>query len=658
MIPLDFKKLMMRILLVVSLVIIGFESWCQRHQMSELTLSNNTYSLNGSPYSGKVYDLYDSGQLKEEFEVSAGVMNGQKFTFFRDNRFKKENYQDSVLMYSLEEDLGKLNTILTNLKKDSSNYRHSQDSLRFVFGEKYYKLRVKYVKGKLRGKKLLQYEEYLSWSNKVDKKTKEITEYSVQRQDLQNNLNTEKNKQVYSNKTEESFTYSKGILNGEYKRYNNNMSIVEQGEFSNGKKNGPWITFSNNGKTIYTYQQDIKEGKYEKYTGGIIVSEGNYSNDLMNGEWVFRWDNGNLKGRGEYIDSDGSDKGETDISRNGRHGFWVFHHENGQKAQALSYKYGQLEGEFLSFYTDGNLKEKKYFSNGLLEGEYKIYNKNGQLVLLKFYSKGIINGDCTYWYESGVKSYIYRWKNGKKEGIAESYYENGSLMWKRNFSNDKLKGEQLEYYDTGELEFRYYSIEDKRDKTKKTTRYYKNGKVWYEGYAGDKDKEWYGEQREYYENGKLKRIDVYDNSGTGKILSTINFDINGKEIKQKSVNEEFGSLAGRTKLLDKIKEKIDFTSPSSVKPLRFCFVDKNNSSDAIYGNPYPSNYKGTFVVILDAQNTFGVYLRSTCWIDIYLTGDGTYGFFNVRHRKGEKGYVGILNMPEEDRYPYNWQPFY
>jgi antitoxin component YwqK of YwqJK toxin-antitoxin module len=589
--------------------------------------------LNVSPYSGKVYDLYDSGQLKEEFEVSAGVMNGQRFTFFKDSRFKKENYQDSVLMYSLEEDLGKLNTILTNLKKDSSNYNYSKDSLRSVIGKKYYKLRDKYSDGKLRGKKLRQYEEYLSWCDKVDKKTKEITEYSLERQVLQNNLNTEKNKEIYSNKIEESFTYSKGILNGEYKRFNNQMTIMEQGEFSNGKKNGPWTTFSYNGKTIYTYQQDIKEGKYEKFDGDKVIESGMYSKNLKQGDWKYCNYYGKLTREETYLND-------------------------------------KLNGNYKKFDGDVIVEEGKYL-DGLMDGEWIFRYSNGKLKGKGKYVKGDgespdlkgipVNGREGAWirfHENGIKEQETFFKNGKLSGIRLQFNENGILKDKYNYVNDKEEGERLSYYDSGELEWRCFNINGNRDKTKKTTRYHKNGQVWYEGYAGDKDKEWYGEQKEYYENGKLKKIDVYDNSGTGKILSTRNFDINGKEIKQKSVNEEFGTLAGRNKLLDKIKEEIEFTSPSSVKPIKFCFVDKNNSSYAKFSKPMSSNYKGTFVVILDAQNTFGVYIRSTCWVDIYLKGDGTYGFKDVMTNKGENGYEGILDMPDDERYKYNWQPFY
>ena len=64
-------------------------------------------------------------------------------------------------------------------------------------------------------------------------------------------------------------------------------------------------------------------------------------------------------------------KEKSDISKNGRDGFWIFHHENGKKAQSLNYKNSQPEGEFLSYYTSGILKEKKYFVNGLLHGNYE-----------------------------------------------------------------------------------------------------------------------------------------------------------------------------------------------------------------------------------------------------------------------------------------------
>ena len=218
-----------------------------------------------------------------------------------------------------------------------------------------------------------------------------------------------------SGQLSEKYPLLKGEYNGEKVTYYKNTSFNP----SMNKDNNPW---EGKIKTVYTFvngqktgihkeynkyeklvleeelKDGVRNGSYKSYKGDVIVEEGTYSNGLMTGEWIFRHDNGNLKGQGNYVNGDGGDKGESDISKNGRDGFWIFHHENGKKAQSLNYKNSQPEGEFLSYYTSGILKEKKYFVNGLLHGNYERFMDNGNLDLTGFYNMGQREG---IWYRYG-----------------------------------------------------------------------------------------------------------------------------------------------------------------------------------------------------------------------------------------------------------------
>jgi antitoxin component YwqK of YwqJK toxin-antitoxin module len=89
---------------------------------------------------------------------------------------------------------------------------------------------------------------------------------------------------------------------------------------------------------------------------------------------------------------------------------------------------GKLEGEWLRYYWNGQLQEKRNYKKGKWEGEQLEYYDNGQLK-----SKG-------------------NFKDDKREGVSSKYYDNGQLNDKGNFKNGKLDGEYLQYNENGQLE--------------------------------------------------------------------------------------------------------------------------------------------------------------------------------------------------------------
>jgi len=84
-----------------------------------------------------------------------------------------------------------------------------------------------------------------------------------------------------------------------------------------------------------------------------------------------------------------------------------------------------LEGAYVSFYLNKNLKEEGFFKNGLKEGSWKTWRENGLLI------------------ESTT------FKAGVKEGKFSSYDDQGKLKEKGNYSQGKLDGVLLQYGENG-----------------------------------------------------------------------------------------------------------------------------------------------------------------------------------------------------------------
>ena len=74
---------------------------------------------------------------------------------------------------------------------------------------------------------------------------------------------------------------------------------------------------------------------------------------------------------------------------------------------------GKPEGEFLTYYESGQLKEKINYKDGKKEGERILYYESGQLEEKVNYKEGVKNGEWLNYYDNGqlVRTRIY--KDGK-----------------------------------------------------------------------------------------------------------------------------------------------------------------------------------------------------------------------------------------------------
>ena len=100
----------------------------------------------------------------------------------------------------------------------------------------------------------------------------------------------------------------------------------EQGKFKNGKREGPWVEFYENGQLFIKgeYRNDKQEGPWvEYYNDGWWRSKGGYRNGWKDGPWVTYNANGQLDSKGEY--------------RSGKHeGRWVYYDYYGILIKGLS----------------------------------------------------------------------------------------------------------------------------------------------------------------------------------------------------------------------------------------------------------------------------------------------------------------------------------
>ena len=497
----------------------------QRNNINGLSINDNKYFQNGSPYSGEAYNCYQSGQLKEEFSLMNGMFNGIYATYKIDDRYDKSKYIDTILIAKKIILIEEVKLDILKLKKDSIR---SLDSIWMqeeeLLGGKVFKqlesievlkrkeklksIEDKYTYDKLNKKKVDLYDKYADARKKFQDCTESLATYRFRLKAHNEWLVNEKNKPIYKNILGETFNYERGVQtgthvvytksgdreieetldngkkNGPYKRYSGNK-IVEEGNYVNNEKEGEWTTLNSSEKITQNFSKGKLNGASKKYNNDVLVETGQFMNGLMTGVWKFYYLNGKIKGEGSFTNGDGGDLGSTGIPKNGRDGKWVLYYENGNKEQEFNYQSGLIEGVVIRYHDNGNVSTRCNYINGKPEGE------------------------CFHFYNGGQKQYNILYLNGAKEGVFTEYFENGKIKRTGQHKNNKFHGSFKNYSDNGNLILEYEM---------------KEGVSEFEGNI----------QIEYNENGEFSRKFKYNNGNWERSLTPEEADKKLKELHDKN----------------------------------------------------------------------------------------------------------------------------
>ena len=116
-------------------------------------------------------------------------------------------------------------------------------------------------------------------------------------------------------------------------------------------------------------------------------------------------------------------------------GKWVYYH-NKSKAIMTTELYndqGQLHGEKVVYYDNGQMAEQSNYVNGKLEGHSKIFSEKGIMIKEFSYSNDMLNGMSKYYNGDGQLLAEGAYRNDKKHGIWK-YYTNGVLAEEKDFT--------------------------------------------------------------------------------------------------------------------------------------------------------------------------------------------------------------------------------
>ena len=598
----------------VNLVFLIFLMFCNflmgqiRVNQDSVTVTDEKYFFNGNLLTSSVYVLFENQQLKNEFRVLNGLKNGQAIFYVKKENFDKNKYLDTFLVERYQNQIELLSEQFDNLRKDSIGLKTTFDDLfnNKIGGlDKFYDLEVKNNKGKLKGEKKENYDNYFVFKNKIEENKKELLSIRSELSSVNLKLNQEKGKSVFEHTKSELITFKDNNKNGLYEKYEKSK-IIETGNYSNNQKNGEWKTYDSYGKLtkLETYIENKKNGKYQEFQNDKLVTEGQYKENLKDGEWKTYDSYGKLTKLETYIENKKNGKyqefqndklvTEGQYKENLKDGEWKTFDYYGKLSVLENYKQDKREGLSKKYSGDIIIEQGQYVA-GLMNGEWKTYSNNGKLTSLSNYLNGKLNGLSKKYsgdmiieqgqYVGGLMNgeWVFRYDNGNLKGKGKYINgDGGNLGTESKIPRNGREGFWIIYHENG-------------NKSQECS--YINGKI--DGILVFYDEEGNKKQEEKYKNGK-------------------------KDLYALLTDETY-----REKLYAKLQEDITFISPRSLEPVEYFF---EYDSDEEYFNHFQRKYsnfgsRGGVYFTVDSQNGFGTYLRRTFRCNIwYDTDKEEFGF--------------------------------
>jgi len=190
----------------------------------------------------------------------------------------------------------------------------------------------------------------------------------------------------------------------------------------NGERHGVWKKYFDKTDQI-RYEGKFVHGKevdtFKFYTL-------NHKKSVLSAVKVFNPNNNKasvkfLSSKGKLI-SEGTLNGKLYVGK------WVYYHNKSKNIMSVEYynDNGNLEGEKVVYYANGQVAERSNYKDGKLEGSSKWYSESGKLLKDFSYENDELHGLSKYYDASGIILAEGEYQRGRKHGIW-SYYEAGKL---------------------------------------------------------------------------------------------------------------------------------------------------------------------------------------------------------------------------------------
>ena len=236
-------------------------------------------------------------------------------------------------------------------------------------------------------------------------------------------------------------SYKNIFKTGFYSYWHSNGKPESEGYLINGKKNGIWIIWFDNGQISDSiqYKDDSLEGRQQveyrhiKYSKLYGKDSPEYDDPNYYYKNIFNIKEGIKVDTGIVYFANGDIQSIIPYLNGVKNGTETSFYPHNIKFTTIDYKNGKISGKLLRWKENGLLYYEENKKEGILNGMVKQYFDNGQLYYSEEYKDGLRNGMSCMYYENGNKRRIGHWENGIDTGIWTYYDINGKIDPNQNY---------------------------------------------------------------------------------------------------------------------------------------------------------------------------------------------------------------------------------
>lgn len=195
----------------------------------------------------------------------------------------------------------------------------------------------------------------------------------------------------------------------------------------NGKRHGPWKKLYEGTKLIkltgtFEHGKPVGEFKYYHKKSGKQPST------------VKIYDKNSDMATVKHYTSKGKLISEGQMKGKELFGKWTYYHKKTDAVLSVEYyKDGELDGERVTYYENGNLVEQEFYKRGILHGDRKVFSEKGNVIKHFQYINGTLEGKVYYYDDDGNVTIEGKYKNGKRISVWK-YYKNGKQYDEKDYT--------------------------------------------------------------------------------------------------------------------------------------------------------------------------------------------------------------------------------
>jgi len=200
------------------------------------------------------------------------------------------------------------------------------------------------------------------------------------------------------------------------------------------------------------FDKGEKHGRYREYQNCVLVQDHEYIQGKKSGPFATYYANGKIKTKGTMFDPKAK---EIKGYRPPFHGTFESYFENGQIKEHTEYQWGIKTGKSYTYTPNGNTSLLYHVLSDSTASETRYFEDTNQPRFYKEYKlfngKKIDHGVERTWNETGLLINENHYFDGKVHGDWRSWYENGQLATQAHSTHGKNDGPYLTYYKNGQI---------------------------------------------------------------------------------------------------------------------------------------------------------------------------------------------------------------